>query len=139
MKQGLYCAGSGQREEIFRKITESLPAHSEIAFAYLYGSFLEFARFHDIDVGVYVRDSSLGTVQDLDLWLSGKLSKKLGYAVEVQLLNEAPVSFLYHVFRGRLIFCRDEELLAEVVERTLHRYFDMAPLLRRATREAFAG
>ncbi len=36
-------------------------------------------------------------------------------------------------------FCRDDAVLAEVIERTVSRYFDIAPLLRRGTQEAFAA
>jgi hypothetical protein len=35
--------------------------------------------------------------------------------------------------------CRDEALLADVMERTVSRYLDSAPLLLNATREAFGA
>jgi hypothetical protein len=59
--------------------------------------------------------------------------------VDVRILNVAPVSFLYHVLRGQLLFCRDDEILAEVTERTISRYLDIAPLVRRGAQEAFAA
>jgi hypothetical protein len=59
--------------------------------------------------------------------------------VDVRGLNVAPVSFLYHVLRGQLLFCRDNARLAEVMEQTISRYLDIAPLVRRATQEAFSA
>jgi hypothetical protein len=40
--------------------------------------------------------------------------------------------------RGQLILNRDDDLLADVMERTISHYLDIAPVLRRATKEAFA-
>ncbi|MCP9474376.1 MAG: nucleotidyltransferase domain-containing protein [Nitrospira sp.] len=40
--------------------------------------------------------------------LSAALTAVVGGPVDVRGLNEAPVSFLYPVLRGRLVLCRDE-------------------------------
>jgi hypothetical protein len=48
------------------------------------------------------------------------------------------VPFLFHALRGRPVAIRDEEHLAAVMERTAREYYDRAPMLRRATAEAFA-
>ena len=51
---------------------------------------------------------------------------------------EAPVSFRFHVLREELILSRDEHLLGDLIENTVRRYLDIAPLLRRSTKETFA-
>src|SRR5712691_5437124 len=59
--------------------------------------------------------------------------------VDVRILNAAPVPFLYHVLKGQILVSREEERLASVMEDTIRRYLDIAPLLRHYTQEAFAG
>ena len=55
----------------------------------------------------------------------------------VRALDDAPPAFRFHVFRtGRLLLARDEERLADCMERTMREYLDMEPLLRQATIEA---
>jgi hypothetical protein len=53
-------------------------------------------------------------------------------------LNEAPMSFLFYVFRGKLVFCRNDQRLADSIEYVLPRYFDRRDFLRHYTREAYA-
>ena len=56
------------------------------------------------------------------------------------MLNEAPASFLFHVFHeGRLLLSRDAVALADRMEGTVREYLDAAPLRRRATIEAFGA
>jgi hypothetical protein len=62
-----------------------------------------------------------------------------GYPVDVRVVNHAPLAFLFHVLRGRLLVAGDERLLADVIERTARAYHDRAPLVRRAVREAFTS
>jgi hypothetical protein len=128
-----------ERHRIEQCLTAELASDRGVAFAYLYGSFVESQPVHDIDVGVYLRSVSGDRVTVTALDLAQRLSEKARIAVDVRILNVAPVSFLYHVLRGQLIFCRDEELLAEVMERTVSRYLDIAPLVRQTTLEAFAA
>ena len=59
--------------------------------------------------------------------------------MDVRIANQAPLSFLFHALRGRLLIVRDEYLLADLMERTARGYHDVAPLLRQATRDAFAA
>ena len=74
-----------------------------------------------------------------DVELAAGLSRVARYPVDVRMINQAPVAFLFNVFRGRLLFGGDERLLADLIERTARTYHDQAPLSRRATREAFTG
>ena len=71
--------------------------------------------------------------------LSVKLSAAVGLPVDIRVLNEAPLPFLYHVLRGRLLLCRDETFLTDMLEDVARRYLDLAPLLRNATKDAFAA
>lgn len=114
----------------------------EVVFAYLFGSFVEDRPFHDVDVGIYVTDG-------VDVWeiafdLAESIEKALqeiGYniPVDVRVLNEAPVGFRYYVYRGELLFTRDEDLLSREVLYTGMRYLDMKPLLEQALKEAITS
>ena len=125
-----------EREPIIRTIIGRLASEPDIAFAWLYGSFLAADRFRDIDVGVHLNATpDEGYQRGLDLAV--RLDGETPFPIDVRMLNNAPTTFLFHVFReGRLLISRNEEAMAEVMERTVREYLDKAPLLRRATIEA---
>jgi predicted nucleotidyltransferase len=139
MGRRAYYLNQEERRDLGNKLKRILEERKEIEFAYLYGSFIEDLPFHDVDVGIYVagiRDSE-ATFYALDLAQS--LSSKLAAPVDVRILNFAPVSFRYHVFRGELIWERNEELRSRIMERTMQKYFDLSPILYRSMKEAFAN
>ena len=125
------------REAIIDTLTDLLRAESDVVFAYVYGSFAGEDEFRDIDVGLFLANSpDQRTARALEI--SGRLSTRAGYPVDVRPLNAAPVTFLFHVlYAGRLLVSRNDELLADLIERTARSYHDIAPLLRESTVEAF--
>ncbi len=137
MKERLHNVSEAQRERIVECLASELTRVGEVVFAYLYGSFAESQPFHDIDVAVYLRNAPTESNTAKAVALAQCCTEHTGRPVDVRVVNEAPVSFVYHVLRGRLLFSRDDSLLADVIERTTSRYLDAAPLLRQATREAF--
>lgn len=138
MKHARYTIQHEGREALVRRLAAELEKESAIGFAYLYGSLLDSETVHDIDVGLYFeplteRSSSIAAE------LSARLTAAAGLPVDVRILNDAPLSFLYHVLRGRLLVCRDEALLSTIIEDVARRYLDLAPLLRQGTKDAFAA
>jgi len=100
---------------------------------------MDAEAFHDVDIGIY---ESMGprchnTMYVVDL--TQRLAGLVPFPLDIRILNEAPVSFLYHVLKGRPIHIQDDEVLTDLMEQTVRQYLDMAPLLRQSTREAFAG
>ena len=134
----LHPADGATRARVVAALAAALASNRHVAFAYLYGSFAEGRPFHDIDVGVYLMEEATCRADDA-LVLSEQLSRLVGLPADVRILNGAPPTFLFHVLRGERLACRDEPRLAEVMERTAQRYFDIEPVLRQATREAFAS
>jgi predicted nucleotidyltransferase len=124
-----------RREAVVTTLAEQLAGRTDIAFACLFGSFLSAGGFRDVDLAIWTTPEAAATV---DLDLAVHLSRHLGLPVDVRRVNDAPVTFLFHALRGRVVAARDQHLLADVMERTARRYHDLAPRLRRATREAFA-
>jgi|KBSSwiStaDraftv2_1062776.scaffolds.fasta_scaffold630617_1 predicted nucleotidyltransferase len=134
MQQGL-SADRESRERLIVLLRDLLGDRSEIAFAFIFGSFLDQPAFRDIDIAIWTTPKAPPRV---DVELAAHASAALGVPVDVRRVNDAPVSFMFHVLRGHPIVVRDEELLATLMERTAREYHDHAPLVRQATRDAFA-
>jgi len=130
----LHNPSAAERDGVRGAITVELSRQPGIGFAYLFGSFISPLPFHDVDVGVYFRAPE--PARD-PVGLADRLGARIGLPVDVRALNTAPVSFLYEVLKGQLLVSTDEELWAAVVEDTVRRYLDIAPLLRHYTKEAF--
>jgi uncharacterized protein len=124
-----------ERRVVLQRVTQALAEQHGIEFAYAYGSFLDGPGFRDIDVAIW----TTGDARDpVDLTLGIALTRIAGYPVDVRIINQAPVPFLFHVLRGQPLIVRDERHLADLIESTARTYHDRAPLTRQAVREAFA-
>ena len=65
------------------------------------------------------------------------LQQQVAIPVDVRVLNNASVSFMYHVMKGELILDNDEEIRCRLMEQMVRQYLDMKPILYRAMKEAF--
>jgi predicted nucleotidyltransferase len=139
MKRTQYKIQPETREALVRRLAEELAKEHTIRFAYLYGSVLDSDTVHDVDVGLYLREPEDATSAATSIDLSNRLTAIVGMPVDVRVLNEAPLTFMYHVLRGRLLVYHDEECLTETLEDVARRYLDLAPLLRQGTKDAFAA
>ena len=131
----LFTLDGPSRERLVRTLADALAPRSDISFAYVFGSVLERDDIRDVDVAVW---TTPGAEMFADMDLAASLARLVRLPVDVRRVNDAAVPFLFHVLQGRPLVVRNELLLAAVLERTARQYHDMAPLLRRATREAFA-
>ncbi len=134
-----YFFSKAEKKKIVTRLRSLLGSQNVIRFAYLYGSFLEEIPCHDIDIGVYVQGITGTDMTFYALELGEQFSREAGCPVDVRVLNDAPVSFLFHVLKGKLLSEQNPKLHAQVFENTVCRYLDIQPLLLRATREAFAN
>jgi predicted nucleotidyltransferase len=139
MKSRLYQLDHEERRQRVERLRAILEKQDSIAFAYLYGSFAENFPFHDIDVGVYAEGIGEKEATFYSIRLSEMMSSELGLPVDVRVLNFAPVTFLYHVFRGNLIHEKNELIRSQVMERTVQKYLDLRPILYRGMKEAFTS
>lgn len=139
MKHTRYTIQHEGREALVRRLAAELEREPGVGFAYLYGSLLETDTVHDIDVGLYLRESMDQPGFMIAAELSARLTALVEVPVDVRILNDAPLSFLYQVLRGRLLVCRDEALLSTIIEDVARRYLDLAPLLRQGTKDAFVA
>ncbi|QOJ78912.1 nucleotidyltransferase domain-containing protein [Infirmifilum lucidum] len=112
-----------EREALMEKLRDRVSADGGIVFAYVHGGFLRREFFRDVDVAVWIRDEGEAFQYAVDF--SVRLEEELGLPVDVQVLNEAPLPFKFHVFTGgRLIFSRDEELRLRILEGAVKEYLD---------------
>lgn len=137
MKQRLYTVSSEHRKRLVSRLRAALEREPAVRFAYLYGSVLESDRVHD--VGLYLQKDALAGGAEISEALSANLTAEVGMPMDFRILNEAPLSFQYHALRGRLLVCNDEDFLTDLIEDVARRYLDLAPLLRRGTKDAFAA
>jgi predicted nucleotidyltransferase len=136
MLEKLYSVTPQMRKRIIDILSVEIAREPRIAFAFVYGSLLERDAVHDVDLGIYLDVEPLSVSTEYAFDLSERLSRLARIPVDVRVLNKAPNSFVYHALRGKLIYCRDENRLSDVIEETAARYLDIAPVLRHATREA---
>lgn len=113
-----------ERARLVESISEELRSIDGVVFAYLHGGFLEKPFFRDVDVAIWIKD--LEKAFDYTVNLSASLEAKLGYPIDLQVLNGAPLPFRHRVFtRGKLLFSKDERLRAAIVDETLRKYIDL--------------
>jgi predicted nucleotidyltransferase len=114
------------KETIISILKQELQKHEEIGFAYLHGSFIEKDAFHDIDIAIFLEDLPESELE-YELEIEAKLMQMIGGIVDVRILNDAPLSFRYHVVKAGIPFIiKDDDERAEFQEITLSRYFDFA-------------
>lgn len=116
-----------------------LEAHDSIVFAMLFGSLARNTANHwsDADIGIYVsRPWSLLEMGNL----AASLETALGRTVDLCVLNVAlernPLLAYRVIAEGKLLFCRDPDIFAEVKARIILRYLDTS-FLRTMLMNAF--
>src|SRR5262245_44901041 len=134
----LFRANEARRAEIAEILARRLAGDRSVRFAFLHGSFQEDLGFHDIDIALSLSSEGRGHETDVALALASDLSRVVGVPVDVRVLECAPVTFRFHALRGRLLCSRDDDAVAALMEDTMRRYFDLAPMLRRATADLLA-
>ncbi len=126
------------------EIAEVLKSHSEILFAYLYGSTArgEADKKSDVDIGIFVRgDFEVKAFYEIEIAM--EIERKCGLrGVEVvvlnKLLNKKPLRFLNQVLRyGKLIFSRDEKARIAFETYITKAYIDFLPHYREYDRLRF--
>ena len=105
------------RETIRAGLRELLAEHADIDFAYLFGSFITEAPYHDVDVAVYLQPApDRSRVFDLEMELSVELTLALHVTVDVHVLNHAPRGFQHAVLQGQPLLVRDEARQTDFIE-----------------------
>jgi len=115
-------------------LTRTLRGDRRIAAAWVFGSGAVGTLRADSDIDIAIRTDPAAAVDVFGL--GAELGLELGPIVQVIDLRAAPLALRMQVFRyGRLLFDRAPSDTARLLEGTLTRWFDEAPL-RRLVRES---
>jgi len=121
--------------ELERRLVDFFDTHSENAAAvYLFGSAARgtAGAASDVDVAILFREPLARTFDAQPFDLAADLERHLGQAVDVVVLNSAPVDLRIRVLRdGHLIVDRDKSRRIAFEVRTRNEAFDLEPILRR--------
>ncbi|NVM27433.1 MAG: nucleotidyltransferase domain-containing protein [Candidatus Helarchaeota archaeon] len=111
---------------IKNKIKNIIEKKNEIIFAYVHGSFMLDIPFHDVDVAVFLHDHYLKDIITLDyeIQLSIELELVLKLPIDVKTINNKPLSFQYNVTKGKVLFCKEKQVLYNFIEITWMKYLD---------------
>lgn len=120
-------------EEIKNVLTEILAERKEIIASYLYGSVLYSDFYDDIDIGLLVSNSFKPKLM-YEANIAGKLEKKLKDTfgeikpVDVRILNEKPLRFLFSMLKNsKIIFSSDETKRVQFEAKIMKEYLDIKP------------
>ena len=127
LKFRYYSLSVEEKLRISSFLGEKLKDEDEVVFAYVYGGFVEREIFRDVDVAVWIKNTDKAFYYTVDF--SAKLEVEVGFPVDLQVLNQTPLPFKYHVFTdGKLLFSKDEKLRLKIVDETVRKYFDLKML-----------
>jgi predicted nucleotidyltransferase len=112
---GWFELGGEERRRVVEILKREPEGDACIAFAFVFGSFVEGGPFRDVDVGIYLRRS----LDVLEAYayaeeLSARLSKAVALPVDVVVLNFAPTWLRRRALWGLELFVKDELLRAAV-------------------------
>lgn len=126
-----YKITSEEKQKIFSAIKNKLARYDEIVFAYIFGSFVDHGIpfFRDIDIGVYINENIISQKKFIDYAINLSLEleslfKK--YPVDVIVINDAPLSVVFKITQGELLFVRDEDLWGDFITKVWSLYHDHA-------------
>lgn len=126
-----------KRASLADSLADYLKNDVDICFAYLYGSFKDYddaVGFRDIDIALYITGGK--DVMDYTLEKSVEMSHRYNLPIECVPFNIAPLFFKYRIFReGMLLFCKDEDLMTDMMEQTAMDALDFMPIREEAMRE----
>ena len=129
-----------------KKITTILETVDSMEFAYIHGSAVYTDKYHDIDIAIFLTPLKFNEIMDkgsitLDMLmpLENKIEHALHTPVDIQVLNNAPLSFRYTVVNKNIVLIDKNPSLREQFE-LLSRveYYDFRPKIEEYIREALA-
>lgn len=120
-------------EKIKNAIRNTLSEKEEIIASYLYGSFINRKYFRDLDVGLLINDTYKPNVL-YEARISGELEIALKpifdnfKTIDVRILNDKPLSFLFSVLKNsELIFSKNESKRVKFEADIIKKYLDIKP------------
>lgn len=124
------------KKELTRTISDILREKEYILFAYIFGSFISEDIFEDIDVGIFVSGERLQSTIKLELETENELEDFIHIPVDIRIINNAPLSFVYNMLKSGIVIVDKDKLLRADFEGLIYKkYFDFQHLRREYLRE----
>ena len=124
------------KKHLIEKAAAVLHLKEYIVFAYIFGSFTAETSFNDIDVGIFIHGDKHKSLLTLELELELELENMLRFPVDMRIINNAPVSFIYNVLKsGAVIVDKNISLRADFEGLICKKYFDYKHLRDEYLRE----
>lgn len=125
-----------EKKILIEKISDFLKIKQYIIFAYLFGSFVSQDTFSDIDIGIFITNSQYKSPLDIELDLEIELQNIVHIPVDVRVLNNAPLSFVYNVLKNMVVVVDKNKTLRADFEGLIYKkYFDFKHLRDEYLRE----
>ncbi len=126
-------------QEIAKILSTLLHEFKEVKIAYLFGSRAtgEARKTSDIDIAIVAPGISLDGY--MELW--AKVTRALGTErIDLVTLSDKPASFRYQVVKeGRVIYCRDEDMLNDFEMKAWQAYMDFKHIRAIYRRNFYGG
>ncbi len=124
------------KKDLINTILDIICLKKDMMFAYIFGSFISKDEINDIDIGVYINDVEEGTILKYELELECELEAIIRIPVDVRIINNAPISFVYNILRNKvLILDNDKDLRSDFEGLIYKKYFDIQYLRNEYLRE----
>lgn len=121
--------------QTLNRIRSFLSQISEVAFAYVHGSALTSERPRDLDIAIFIYSESYARLSDKGEVQTGfvipleiEFERQIGRRVDIQILNQAPLSFKHRVVQQGVLVVDNalsERCHFEYLSRV--QYFDFEP------------
>lgn len=126
-----------------RLITDTLEQYyrerSDVCTVYLFGSQAAGAARadSDVDVGMLYYRAPTSTLRGQPFLDEAELSERLGRAVQIVVMNTAPVDLVHRILRARcIVLDKDPSKRIQFEIASRNQYFDLKPVLDRYRRRS---
>lgn len=124
------------KRDLIEKAAAVLQPKEYILFAYIFGSFIAETSVNDIDIGLFIHGENPKSLLTLEFELELELENTIGFPVDIRIINNAPVSFIYNVLKsGVVIVDKNISLRADFEGLICKKYFDYKHLRDEYLRE----
>ena len=125
-----------ERGHLIERIAAILKTKEYILFAYIFGSFASEDSFKDIDVGIFISGKKLESPLKLELDMEGELEDTTHIPVDVRIINNTPLSFIYNILKNRIVIVDNNKSMRADFEGLVYKkYFDFQYLRREYLKE----
>jgi len=129
------------KTEIIQDLSNFLNEREEILFSYLHGSFIENSYFRDVDISIFIEENKISKndILKYELSLSSELQARVKCAIEVRVINYAPLAFQYYSTIGRLLSCSDDDKRVDFLTYVRSLYLDYKPTSQKILQDMLSG